>query len=60
MLKVSGRNSATAIEADSPGMEPKMIPTATPAAISSREEGVQIEPNAPIRLLNASMNRHPP
>ena len=60
MLKVSGRNRATAMEADRPGMEPKMIPTATPAAISSREVGVQIETNAPMRLVKASMRLIPP
>ncbi|MPM75965.1 hypothetical protein SDC9_122960 [bioreactor metagenome] len=46
MLKVRGRNSATAMEAERPGMEPNIIPTATPAAISSREDGVAILTNA--------------
>jgi hypothetical protein len=42
MLNVSGKNNATAMEADKPGMDPNIIPTLTPAAISKREDGVNI------------------
>jgi hypothetical protein len=42
MLNVRGKNNATAMEADKPGIEPNIIPTTTPAAISRREEGVKI------------------
>ena len=46
MENVSGRNNATAIDAESPGMEPKIMPTATPAIISRREAGWHTLTNA--------------
>ena len=39
ILKVRGKNKATAMDAESPGMEPNIIPTATPAIIRNREAG---------------------
>ncbi len=41
MENVSGRNNATAIDALRPGIDPKMIPTATPAIMSSNDVGSQ-------------------
>ena len=38
---VSGKKSATAIDALRPGIDPKIIPTATPAIMSSNEVGSQ-------------------
>ena len=43
MLKVSGSIRATAMEAERPGMEPKMIPITTPAIIRRKDRGWQTE-----------------
>ena len=53
MLKVSGSISATAMEADSPGMEPNTIPIATPAIINRMEAGCMILTNALPKSPNA-------
>lgn len=55
MLKVRGRNNATAMAAESPGMEPNIIPTATPAAMSSKDVGRQMLTKAPPKDANAFM-----
>ncbi len=39
MLNVRGRNRATAIDALRPGIDPKIIPTATPAIMRSNDVG---------------------
>ena len=41
MLKVRGRNRTTAMVADRPGMEPKMMPIMVPNQMSTRQEGVR-------------------
>ena len=46
MLKVKGSINATAMEADSPGIEPNIIPIATPATIKRIEAGFKILTNA--------------
>ena len=39
ILNVNGNIKATAIEADNPGMAPKIIPMITPANINIKEAG---------------------
>ena len=60
MLKVNGSISATAMEADSPGMEPKIIPIATPAIIRRMDAGFKILANALPKSPNACIFLRPP
>ena len=46
MPKVSGRKRTTAMVADSPGMEPKMIPMTVPNQMRNRHIGVNVLANA--------------
>ena len=44
--KDKGRNRTTAMVADSPGMDPKMIPTTTPRQIKAKQVGLHTFNNA--------------
>ena len=54
--KVNGNISATAIEADSPGIEPNTIPIATPAIINRMDAGCIMLTNAFPKSPNACIS----
>jgi hypothetical protein len=51
MPKDMGRNKTTAIVADKPGMEPKIIPTITPNVIKSKHIGDVITAKMPSTII---------
>ena len=46
MLKVMGKNSTTAMVAERPGIEPKIMPSMVPAQIRARQAGLNTLPMA--------------